>query len=136
MAFEFNRNQQDQNYTSTVTVLSGGANTAAFDLEQVIGGDIEAVVFELAAPACNITQLTDGKVLTYALQDSADGTTFAAVDPAISTTQTSATANSGVAAKTVRFRLPANTRRYVRIAQTATATPGTLGVSMVAKLLF
>ena len=34
MAFEFNRNQQDLNYTSTVTVLSGGANTATFDLEQ------------------------------------------------------------------------------------------------------
>ena len=136
MAFEFNRNQQDLNYTSTVTVLAAGANTASFDLEQAVGGDIERVVFELAAPACNITQLTDTKVLTYALQDSADGSSWAAVDPAISTTQTSATANSGVAAKTVRFRVPANTRRYVRIAQTATATPGTLGVAMVAKLLF
>jgi hypothetical protein len=135
MPFEFNRNIQDANYTSTVTVLAAGANTAAFDLEQVVGGDIEKVVFELAAPACNGTQLTDGKVLTYALQDSADGTTFAAVDPAISTTQTGVS-TSGAVAKTVRFRVPANTRRYVRIAQTATATPGTLGVSMVAKLLF
>ena len=136
MAFECNRNQQDLNFTSTVTVLAAGATTAACDLEQAVGGDVEKVVFELAAPACSLTQLTDGKVLTYALQDSADGTSFAAVDPAISTTQTSATANSGVAAKTVRFRVPANTRRYVRIAQTATATPGTLGVAMVAKLLF
>ena len=82
MAFEFNRNQQDLNYTSTVTVLAAGANTASFDLEQAVGGDIERVVFELAAPACNITQLTDTKVLTYALQDSADGSSWAAVDPA------------------------------------------------------
>ena len=45
MAFEFNRNQQDLNYTSTVTVLAAGANTASFDLEQAVGGDIERVVF-------------------------------------------------------------------------------------------
>ena len=133
MAYEFNRNQQDQNYVSTVTLLAAGANTANFDLEQVVGGDIEDVVFGLDAPALLTAQLTDGKVVTYTLQDSADGTTFAAVDPLITTTQTGA---SGAAAKTVRFRLPAGTRRYVRIAQTATATPGTLTAAMVAKLLF
>jgi hypothetical protein len=135
MAFEFNRNQQDQNYTSTVTLLAAGANTAAFDLEQAVGGDVERVVFELAGPALTTAQLTDAKVVTYALQDSADGSSWAAVDPAISTTQTGA-GGAGAAAKTVRFRLPANTRRYVRIAQTATATPGTLTAAMVAKLLF
>lgn len=133
MAYEFNRNQQDQNYVSTVTLLAAGANTAAFDLEQVVGGDIEDVVFGLDAPALLTAQLTDGKIVTYTLQDSADGVTFAAVDPLITTTQTGA---GGAAAKTVRFRLPAGTRRYVRIAQTATATPGTLTAAMVAKLLF
>jgi hypothetical protein len=135
MPFEFNRNQQDQNYVSTVTLLAAGATTAAFDLEQAVGGDVERVVFELAGPALTTAQLTDAKVVTYALQDSADGSSWAAVDPAISTTQTGA-GGAGAAAKTVRFRLPANTRRYVRIAQTATATPGTLTAAMVAKLLF
>ena len=135
MAFEFNRNQQDLNFTSTVTLLAAGANTAAFDLEQAVGGDIGAVVFELAAPALTTAQLTDAKVVTYAFQDSADNSSWAAVDPAISTTQTGA-GGAGAAAKTVRFRMPANTRRYVRIAQTATATPGTLTAAMVAKLLF
>ena len=135
MAFEFNRNLQDKNYTSSVTLLAAGANTATFDLEQLVGGDIEKVVFELAAPALTTAQLLDTKVVTYALQDSADGTTWLAVDPAISTTQTGA-GGAGAAAKTVRFGLPANTRRYVRIAQTASATPGTLTANMVAKLLF
>jgi len=134
MSFEYNRNQQDDNYSSTVTLLAGGANTASFDLEQVTGGDIEKVVFELAGPALLDAQLTTGKIVTYALQDSADGSSWAAVDPAISTTQTGT--GAGAVAKTVRFRLPANTRRYVRIAQTATATPGTLTAAMVAKLLF
>jgi hypothetical protein len=129
------RNLQDHNYISTVTVLAAGANTATFDLEQVTGGNIENVVFELAGPALTTAQLTDNKVLTYTLQDSADGTTFAAVDPLITTTQTGA-GGAGAAAKTIRFQLPVNTRRYVRIAQTATSTPGTLGVAMVAKLLF
>jgi len=132
MAFEFNRNQQDQNFVSTVAIAQAGANTASFDLEQAVGGDIERVVFELAAPTA--AGITSTKVVTYALQDSADGTTFAAVDPAISTTQTAD--GSGIAAKTVRFRVPANTRRYVRIAQTMTATAGTVTGSMVAKLLF
>lgn len=135
MSTNYNRNLQDSNYVSSVTLLAAGANTASFDLEQIEGGDIEAVVFELAAPALATAQLTDAKVVTYTLQDSADGTSFAAVDPLITTTQTGA-GGAGAAAKTVRFRLPANTRRYVRIAQTATATPGTLTANMVAKLLF
>lgn len=132
MAYEFNRNQQDANYTSTVAIAQGGANTASFDLEQAVGGDIEKVVFELAAPAA--AGVTSGKIATYALQDSADDSSWAAVDPAVSTTQTAD--GSGLAAKTVRFRLPANTRRYVRIAQTITATAGTVSGNMVAKLLF
>jgi hypothetical protein len=132
MAFEFNRNQQDQNYVSTVAIAQAGANTASFDLEQAVGGDIERVVFELAAPTA--AGISSTKVVTYALQDSANGTDFTAVDPAISTTQTAD--GSGIAAKTVRFRVPANTRRYVRIAQTMTATAGTVTGSMVAKLLF
>ena len=135
MSTTFNRNLQDKNFVSTVTLLAAGANTATFDLEQADGGDIESIVFELAAPALLTAQLADAKVVTYTLQDSADGSSFAAVDPLITTTQTGA-GGAGAIAKTIRFRLPANTRRYVRIAQTATASPGTLTASMVAKLLF
>jgi hypothetical protein len=133
MSFEFNRNIQDKNYTSTVAIAQAGANTAAFDLEQVVGGDIEQVVFSLSAPTA--AGISDTKVVTYALQDSADGSSWAAVDPAISTTQTGAS-SAGIVAKEVRFRVPANTRRYVRIAQTMTASAGTVSGNMVAKLLF
>jgi hypothetical protein len=135
MSINYNRNLQDKNFISTVTVLAAGANTGTFDLEQVEGGDIESIVFELAAPALLTAELTDGKILTYKLEDSADGSSFATVDPLIQTTQTGA-GGAGAAAKTIRFRLPANTRRYVRIAQTASASPGTLAKAMVAKLLF
>jgi hypothetical protein len=133
MSFEFNRNLQDANYVSTVAIAQAGANTAAFDLEQAIGGDIEKVVFELSAPAA--AGITDAKVVTYALQDSADGSSWAAVDPSITTTQTAA-GGAGITAKSIRFRLPANTRRYVRIAQTMTSSAGTVTGSMVARLRF
>ncbi len=132
MAYEFNRNQQDANYTSTVAIAQGGANTAAFDLEQAVGGDIEKVVFELAAPAA--AGITSGKTVSYEFQDSADGSSWAATDPIIVTAQIAD--GSGIAANTVRFRLPADTRRYVRIAQTMTASAGTVSGNMVAKLLF
>lgn len=131
MAYEFNRNLQDNAYTSTVAIAQAGANSATFDLEQVVGGDIEKVVFELTAPVA--AGITTGKVVTYTLKDSADGTTFAVLDPSVVTTQTS---SSGIAAKTVRFRLPPIAKRYVRIEQTMDATAGTVSGSMVAKLLF
>lgn len=133
MAFEFSRNQRDANYEASTALAAGGANSAAFDLEQVIGGDIEKVVLQLDLPA--VDGLSDTKVLTFALEDSADGITFAAVDPAISTTQTGAD-GTGAAAKDVRLRFPPITRRYVRIAQTADATPGTLDESFTTRLLF
>lgn len=133
MSYEFNRNQKDANYTTTKANASGGANSDSFDLEQAIGGDIEDIAVELALPA--EAGLSDTKVLTFKLEDSADNSSFAAVDPLISTTQTGAS-GTGVAAKTVRFRLPPGTRRYVRIAQTASATPGTLAGSFTVSLLF
>lgn len=131
MAYEFNRNIQDAAYTSSVAIASGGANTVAFDLEQVIGGDVEKVVFELSCPlAASITAGT----YTYTVKDSADGTTFTTLDPAIVTTQVFAA--GGLPAKTVRFRLPPVTRRYVRVEQTSAGSTGTASGSMVAKLLF
>jgi hypothetical protein len=133
MAYEFNRNQQDKNYTSTVANAAAGSNSATFDLEQVVGGDIEEFVVELALPA--EAGLSDTKVLTYTVKDSANGSSFTVLDPSLATTQTGA-GGAGVAAKTVRFRLPPGARRYVRVEQTATATPGTLAGSYTLKLLF
>lgn len=133
MAYEFNRNQQDANYTSTVAIAQAGANSATFDLEQPIGGDIEGFVMEIAAPAA--ASISDTKVLTYTVKDSADGTTFAVLDPTIVTTQTAA-GGAGVTAKTVRINLPPVTRRYVRVEQTATSSAGTFSGNMVVKLLF
>ena len=132
MAYEFNRNQQDASYSSTVAIAQAGANSATFDLEQVLGGDIQNFVVEVAAPAA--AGITSGKVLTYTFKDSADGVTFTAVDPAVATTQTAG--GSGTTAKTVRFRVDPATRRYIRVEQTSDATAGTFSGSFTTKLLF
>jgi hypothetical protein len=132
MAFEFNRNQQDATYSSSVAIAQAGANSATFDLEQVLGGDIQDFVVEVSAPAAS--GIANAAVLTYTFKDSADGVTFAALDPAVATTQTAT--GSGVAAKSVRFRLSPACRRYVRVEQTSDATAGTFSGSFVTKLLF
>lgn len=112
---------------------AAGANTDPIDLEQVNGGEIEGIALELTLP--DQAGLSDAKILTFALQDSADGSAFAAVDPAVSTTQTGAS-GAGAAAKTITLPIPASARRYIRVAQTASATPGTLSGSFVAALVF
>jgi hypothetical protein len=89
------------------------ADGASIDLGQVLGGLIEGCVCELVSSA---SDATTGKICTYKLEDSADNSTFAAVDPAVTTTITAA--DSALAAKTVLFRLPPNVKRYIRIAQT------------------
>lgn len=133
MAYEFNRNLTDANYVSTVAIAQGGANSATFDLEQSVGGDIESIVLEIAGPTA--AGISDTKVITYTVKDSADGVTFAVLDPTIVTTQTGA-GGAGITAKTVRVKLPPIARRYVRVEQTASATSGTFSGNMVVKLLF
>jgi hypothetical protein len=130
MAFEFNRNIQDASYSNSTALHTTAANSASFDLEQVTGGDIEAVVGEIVSPA---SAATTGKICTYTLQDSANNSAWAAIDPATTTTITAA--DSALAAKTVRFRFPPNTRRYVRVAQTGD-TLGSVSGSFTFKLLF
>lgn len=132
--FPFSRNRKDAEFIATKANAAAGANSDAFDLEQAVGGDIEAIAVELALPA--EAGLSDTKVLTFALQDSANGTDFATVDPCGTITTQTGAGGTGVAAKTVRFRLPVNTRRYIRVAQTVTATPGTLAGSFTVALLF
>jgi len=127
------RRQKDANFISTVALAQAGSNSAAFDLDQVAGGLIEGLQLEVAIPA--VAGISDTKVLTFTLQDSADNSSWAAVDSGVSTTIT-ASGGAGTAAKTVEFPLPPNTRRYVRVAQTATATAGTFSGSGVYALLF
>lgn len=131
--YETSRNLRDKLLSVTTTNSSVGANSEAIDLEQVRGGDIEniAAILELPFEA----GLSDTKEIIYQLEHSDDNSSFTAVDPLISTTQLAAAGSGGVA-KEVRFRFPPGTKRYVRIAQTASVSPGVLSGSFTFALLF
>jgi hypothetical protein len=130
------RNLVDENFEVTKALPAAAANnnTDALDLEQTTGGQIEAIAFEIAVPA--LPALVEAKTVTITVQDSADGTNFAAIDPAISTVITGGVGN-GAAAKTVRFRLPPSARRYVRLNTAVLADGGNnTGVSLTFRALF
>lgn len=130
MARIHSRQLKDANFITTKALHTTAANSASFDLEQATGGLIEGILVEIASGA---SAATTGKICTYTLEDSADNVTFAAVDPKITTTITAA--SSALAAKTVEFPLPPNTRRYIRIAQTGD-TLGSVDGSFTVSLLF
>lgn len=109
------RNLRDGDFEVTKALPAAAANNATdgLDLGQTKVQSLEAIEFELAIPAT--PALVDAKVITFTVEDSADNSSFAAVDPLISTTVVGVATSQGGAAKTVRFRLPSQTRRYVRV---------------------
>ena len=127
------RNLRDDAQIVSVDLAQAGANTPAIDLEQAVGGLIENIAAEIDIPA--VAGLTDAKVFSFALEDSANGTDFAAVDPALTTTVAGAGGN-GSPAKNIRLRFPPQTRRFVRIAQTVTSDAGTITGAVKFGLLF
>jgi hypothetical protein len=123
MGYEYTRNIRDAAKVGVLAVPAAAANAsgAAIDLEQVQGGILENVQFEIAIPA--LPSLADAKSLTVTVQDSADGTTFANLDPSQVTTVTGVS-TSGSAAKTVRFRIPPQARRYIGVNLAVAASGG------------
>lgn len=136
MAYEHTRNLTDalKVVTKALPAAAASHNTDALDLEQVVGGQVESIAFEVEIPA--LPALVQDKTLTVSVQDSADNETFAAIDPAITTVVTGGVGN-GAAAKTVRFRLPPGARRYVAL-NLAVLTGGgdNTGVSVTFRALF
>lgn len=130
MARLHSRRQKDAQFITSKALHTTEALADGFDLEQVEGGLIEGILVEVVSPA---SPATTGKICTYTLQDSADGVTYAAVDPNVRTTITAA--GSALASKTVEFPLPPNTRRYIRVAQTGD-TLGSVSGSFTVSLLF
>ena len=126
------RNLRDDAQIVSVDLAQAGANTPAIDLEQAVGGLIENIAAEIDIPA--VAGLTDAKVFTFALEDSANGTDFDAVDPSITTVV--GAGGNGSPAKNIRLRFPPQTRRYVRIAQTVTSDAGTITGTFKFGLLF
>ena len=102
-------------YSSSVDV---GARTSP---KGVFPGSAEAeIAWDAVAIANTYTQ-------TFQIQDSADDSSFANLNMSHVLTGTGSTPS--VAAGSIRFRLPATVRRYVRLSITAHASAGTCNAS-------
>lgn len=113
--------------TKAFPAAAANNSTTAFDLGPVSNpGHIapENVEIEIAWPA--LAALADSKNVVFKVQDSADNSTFA--DLGLTKTITGA-GGAGVAAGSVRFRLPQGTRRYLRVNQAEDSAGGDITAS-------
>jgi hypothetical protein len=101
-------------------------NTAALDLNPEASGFLtnqwRLGYFEVAVPA--LSDHTNTSVTNrLALQDSADGSNYANVDPQTEI-QVVGVASTGSVARTVKVAIPPGVRRYVRFNQTVPTNGG------------
>lgn len=132
--FQRNRIDAEKEVVKALPAAAANHDTDAIDLEQEHGGILEAIAFEVDVPA--LPALVEDKVVTITVKDSADGSSFAPLDPAITTTITGGVGN-GAAAKRVRFRLPPHARRFVALNIAVESGGGNnTGVSLAFRALF
>ena len=116
---------RDTNFATTKYLPAAAATnyTDGFDLGAVAPA-AEPNLFEVELVIPAMANHTDSsKTITHTLQDSADGITYANVDPLIQA-QTPGVTSTGSAGRTLLFRVPSTTRRYIRIAQTVPSADG------------
>ena len=115
MSNEHVRNLTDLDLQVVTALPAAAANTTsdAIDLEQVVGGEIEHIAFEIAVPAT--PALTEAYAITIKVYDGAAANSLAVLDPLIQTTITGAAQAAGGAAKSIRFRLPPTARRFIAV---------------------
>jgi hypothetical protein len=111
----------DANYIVSVTLPAGASTTVngtSLDLGDVVSGisyvTTETVNLVVNAPALSTTIAPDTRTMSYIIQDSANNSAFAAIGTLATQVQTGA-GGVGAAAATYTFKLPPNTRRYIRL---------------------
>lgn len=115
---------KDAQLTQSVALAAAGASasTAPIDLSQTPPNEHNFEV-ELALP--DLADLADGKSVTATLEDSEDGTSFAAI-PELAEFAVTGTGGNGSAAATRRVRLPSSARRHLRATVATEAAAGDL----------
>ena len=118
----------DANYIVTRTLPSSASstvNSSSIDLGDSVSGipfaTTETVNLQVLAPALTTTMLPDTRTMSYVIADSADNSSFTAIGTLATQVQTGAS-SSGASAATYTFKLPPNTRRYVRLQITSGAS--------------
>lgn len=106
--------------TLALPAAGAAANTDPIDLGQEPPNEFRFEV-ELDLPA--LPSLADTKKATIVLEDSADGTTFAAI-PGLDALEVAGAGGTGAEAIKRRLRLPADVRQYLRANVTVEAAAG------------
>jgi hypothetical protein len=121
--------------TSALPAAAANNSTAAIDLQQAAAGvNLDKVDVEVAVPAT--PSLVDAKIITLTIQDSANGTDFAAVT-GLATLVVTGAGGVGAAAATRTVKLPTGTRRYIRANAAVESGGGSnIAVSYSISLLF
>lgn len=124
MAREFSPSIKDAKQIVSLAMPAAGAagNTATIDLGHVPPGipPTEARVL-MTMPA--LPALVDTKTIIIKMQDSADNSSYADVDPLQQVTFTG-TLTPGSLGRTVEFALPSYVRRYIQFTITVLAAAG------------
>lgn len=119
--------------TKAMPAAAATANSASIDLEQTPPNELPVEVL-IEVPA--LPALEDGKDATITFQDSADDSSFAAVDQIAAITLTGA-GGAGASATSMRFRLPSDIRRYIRFSAAVEAAGGdNTAVDVTMSLIF
>ena len=128
MANEYAGRRSDAALTPASLALPSAAsttvNSASIDLNAVTPFHAE-VEFELVSASASLdsTALPNGETITYVVAESTDDSTFTAVYTLDEATMTGA-GGAGDTANTVRFRLPSDISRYIRIQATTSGSSG------------
>ena len=109
--------------SSATTVYSSSLDLADGGVSGIPYATTETVNVVVTSPDTDSTDIPNSSTLAYALQDSADNSSFAAIGTLATQTLTGA-AGAGTDATTFTFKLPPNTRRYIRLAVTTAGSPG------------
>jgi hypothetical protein len=134
MANEHGRNIADALLIVTKALPAATATNVSDSIDLgTTGYKPENVEVEISVPAMPLHVTANNTTLT--LHDSADNSSFAEVDP-LTQTKILGVVTVGSSAKTVRFRLPPNVRRYIAFSQTAGATDTLTSYTITYKLLF
>jgi hypothetical protein len=118
------RNFQDANVKVSKALPAAAATNYSDPIDLgsenpgLVRDKVDLVVNLPATPA-----LVDAKTVTLAVQDSADGTTFAAI-PELAPIVATGASGAGAAAIERRFSLPPTVRRYIRVKQDVLAAGG------------
>lgn len=120
--------------TKALPAAGASASSDAFDLGVDPWPTVEQIQAKITAPA--VASLADTKTLTYTFEDSADGSSFAAISELNTLVQTGA-GGAGDGAEERVVSLPPSVRRYVRATAAVEAAGGdNTGESFTFELLF